>query len=68
MLPLARTVLQRRSKNRISEDPAEPIFLKPRHDSAKHPFLSDDWVSRRFTEHREGAGLRKARFTRPGTP
>lgn len=52
MLPLARQVLERRAAGRISEGPMEPVFLKPRHKTAKHPFLSHDWVSRRFTEHR----------------
>lgn len=55
--PRAESILRRRHANRISEDQMEPVFLAPRHKTSKTPFLNLDWLSKRFTEHREMAGV-----------
>ncbi len=56
LFPRALSVLRRREIKRISDDPSEPVLLSARPHVGRM-FMLADWLSRRFTEHREAAGV-----------
>lgn len=56
LFPRALAVFARRQELRISEDVNEPILISPR-PKVGSVFLLADWLSRRFTEHRDAAGF-----------